>query len=129
MAFSLTKFIKGLRITQENTLTPAAIEITPAGSASTTTTVVSSQTANRTVTLPDLSGTALLNTSTIAATQIGAGTVDNTEFGYLDGVTSPIQTQINAITGAGITSLTGDVVATGPGSVPATMWAPASKVS
>ena len=31
--------------------------------------------------------------SAIPATSIGAGTVDNTEFGYLDGVTSAIQTQ------------------------------------
>lgn len=32
----------------------------------------------------------------IDATKIGAGLVDNTEFGYLDGVTSAIQTQIDA---------------------------------
>lgn len=32
----------------------------------------------------------------IAATKIGAGSVDNTEFGYLNGVTSAIQTQIDA---------------------------------
>ena len=32
----------------------------------------------------------------IDAAKIGAGTVDNTEFGYLDGVTSSIQTQINS---------------------------------
>ena len=31
----------------------------------------------------------------IPATQVGTGTVDNTEFGYLDGVTSSIQTQLN----------------------------------
>lgn len=33
---------------------------------------------------------------THAATDIGAGTVDDTEFGYLNGVTSAIQTQLNA---------------------------------
>lgn len=33
--------------------------------------------------------------SGIDAAKIGAGTVDNTEFGYLDGVTSSIQTQLN----------------------------------
>lgn len=33
--------------------------------------------------------------SAIDATKIGTGTVDNTEFGYLNGVTSDIQTQIN----------------------------------
>ncbi len=31
----------------------------------------------------------------VSATKIGAGTVDNTEFGYLNGVTSDIQTQLN----------------------------------
>lgn len=34
--------------------------------------------------------------SGIDAVKIGAGSVSNTEFGYLDGVTSAIQTQINA---------------------------------
>lgn len=33
---------------------------------------------------------------TLDATSIGTGTVDNTEFGYLDGVTSNIQTQLNS---------------------------------
>jgi hypothetical protein len=33
--------------------------------------------------------------SGINATKIGIGSVDNTEFGYLDGVTSAIQTQLN----------------------------------
>jgi hypothetical protein len=37
-----------------------------------------------------------INTSAaIAATKLGGGAVDNTEFGYLDGVTSAIQTQLN----------------------------------
>lgn len=35
------------------------------------------------------------NSAAINATKIGGGGVDNTEFGYLDGVTSSIQTQIN----------------------------------
>ena len=34
--------------------------------------------------------------SGINATAIGTGNVDNTEFGYLDGVTSAVQTQLNA---------------------------------
>ena len=41
------------------------------------------------------SGTISLAVNSIAATKIGTGTVDNTEFGYLDGVTSAIQTQID----------------------------------
>jgi hypothetical protein len=42
------------------------------------------------------SGTISLAVNSIAATKIGTGTVDNTEFGYLDGVTSAIQTQIDS---------------------------------
>jgi len=33
----------------------------------------------------------------IPAASVGGGTIDNTEFGYLNGVTSAIQTQINAL--------------------------------
>lgn len=50
-------------------------------------------------------------------------TVSVTELGYLDGVTSAIQTQLNAITGSAITSLTGDVVASGPGAAASTIQA------
>jgi hypothetical protein len=41
------------------------------------------------------SGTITLAVNSIAATKIGTGVVNNTEFGYLDGVTSAIQTQID----------------------------------
>jgi len=41
------------------------------------------------------SGTISLAVNSIAATKIGTGVVSNTEFGYLDGVTSNIQTQID----------------------------------
>jgi hypothetical protein len=47
------------------------------------------------------SGTISLAVNSIAATKIGSGTVDNTEFGYLNGVTSSIQTQIDNKAGAG----------------------------
>lgn len=47
------------------------------------------------------SGTISLAVNSIAATKIGTGTVDNTEFGYLNGVTSSIQTQIDNKAGAG----------------------------
>lgn len=47
----------------------------------------------------------------IDATKIGAGSVDNTEFGYLNGVTSAIQTQLGGKAASGansdITSLSG----------------------
>jgi len=51
----------------------------------------------------------------IDATKIGGGAVSNTEFSYLDGVTSAIQTQLNAkqatITGAATTVVTSDLTA------------------
>lgn len=50
-----------------------------------------------------------------------ASTVTNTELGYVSGVTSSIQAQLNAIAGSGITALTGDGTATGPGSVAFTL--------
>lgn len=57
MAFGLTKILKSLLIREAGTLTPKEIEIVPAGTASTKTTITGSQTANRTVTLPDATDT------------------------------------------------------------------------
>ncbi len=59
----------------------------------------------------------------IDASKIANGSVSSTEFQYLDGVTSAIQTQLDAkqATGNYITALTGDVTASGPGSVAATL--------
>lgn len=55
--------------------------------------------------------------------QLTASTTTATEIGYVNGVTSPIQTQLDGkqATGSYITALTGDVTATGPGSVAATI--------
>lgn len=51
----------------------------------------------------------------IDATKIGAGSVDNTEFGYLNGVTSAIQTQIDSkqatITGGATTIVSSNLTA------------------
>ena len=47
------------------------------------------------------SGTINIAVNSIAATKIGTGTVDNTEFGYLNGVTSAIQTQLDSKPSAG----------------------------
>lgn len=68
---------------------------------------------------------------TLAASDIGAGTVDNTEYGYLNGVTSAIQTQLNAKQGtltltttgsSGAATLVGDTLNipqySGGGSIP-----------
>ena len=43
------------------------------------------------------------------------------ELAFVNGVTSNIQTQLNSITGGGVTSLTGDVTGTGPGATAATI--------
>ncbi|MGM0386105.1 MAG: hypothetical protein ACQERF_09025 [Actinomycetota bacterium] len=70
--------------------------------------VTSTKIANGTIINADISAAAA-----IQATKIGAGNVSDTEFGYLDGVTSAIQTQLNgkqATLGAGdvTTTLIGD---------------------
>ena len=54
---------------------------------------------------------------------VSASSVTATELGYVSGVTSAIQTQLNGkqATGDYITALTGDVTASGPGSASATI--------
>lgn len=124
MAFSFSRFLKGLNIREENTATPKEIDIVPGGTSGTKTTITTSQTGNITITLPATASTLISNSSTdtltnksinadnntitniddneikasagINATKIGGGAVDNTEFSYLDGVTSAIQTQLDA---------------------------------
>ncbi len=143
MAFSLTKILKGLRVYKENTLTPDNIDIVPAGTAGSTTTINSSQTVNRTLTLPDAtdtlvgkatsdvftnktfdadgSGNSITNiengdikaAAAIAVNKLAAVTVSKAlasdasgfivasgtsavELGYVTGVTSAIQTQLNS---------------------------------
>lgn len=57
---------------------------------------------------------------TNASGQLVSSAVTAATLAFLD-ATSSIQGQFNAITGSAITALTGDVTATGPGSVPATL--------
>lgn len=52
---------------------------------------------------------------------IAVSATTDTELGYVSGVTSPIQTQLNTLSGSGITSLTGDVTGTGPGATATTI--------
>jgi len=60
---------------------------------------------------------------TTATGLLTAATTTATEIGYVNGVTSAIQTQLDGkqATGSYITALTGDVTASGPGSVAATL--------
>lgn len=128
MAFGFFKIIKGLVVKRENTTTPDTVTVLPNGTASTNTTLQSSQTTDRVITLPDatttLVGTNATQTLTnktidadsntitnienadikaaaaIDATKIANGSVSNTEFQYLDGATSNIQAQIDAVVAA-----------------------------
>lgn len=59
----------------------------------------------------------------IDASKIADGSVSSTEFQYLDGASSNIQSQLTALSGSQITSLTGDVVAAGPGAAASTIQA------
>ena len=63
----------------------------------------------------DLSGKTITFPTGIPAINIGAGTVDNTELGYLNGVTSAVQTQIDSkqatITGGATTITSSDLTA------------------
>lgn len=60
---------------------------------------------------------------TDASQNLQASAVTTTELGFVSGVTSAIQTQLNGkqATGNYITDLTGEILATGPGSVAATV--------
>lgn len=125
MAFGLFKIVKGLLIKKEDTLNPDQIQILPNGTAGSTTIVQSSQTVNRTVTLPDATdtlvgkatadvftnksfdadgtGNVLTNVddanikvgAAIDAAKIADGSVSNSEFQFIGGLTSDAQTQIN----------------------------------
>lgn len=72
-------------------------------------------------TLSGLTASRALQTD--ASKNLQSSTVTTTELGFVSGVTSAIQTQLNGkqATGNYITALTGDVTATGPGSVAATL--------
>lgn len=119
MAFSISRILKGLRIYKEGTLTPDNIDIIPNGTASTTTTIQSSQTVNRTLTLPDATDTLIGKATTdvltnksfdadgtgnsitnienadikvgaaIDASKLADGSVSNAEFQQVNGLTSP----------------------------------------
>jgi hypothetical protein len=119
VAFKPFKVLKSLLIREENTNLAKQIEIIPGGTASTTTTIQSSQTTNKTLTLPDATDTlvgkatvdVLTNKSfdadgvgnsitnienadiksgaAIDVSKLANGSVSNSEFQQLDGLTSP----------------------------------------
>jgi hypothetical protein len=83
MAFNVFKVLKGLLVSEENTNTPKQIAITPGGTASTKTTITSSQTADKTITLPDATDTvvvqALAQTLTNKTLDADQNTLSNIE--------------------------------------------------
>lgn len=64
-----------------------------------------------------------INASGLDAAKIANGSVSNTEYQYLNGVTSDIQTQLNAKQASGnyITAVSGDITINGPGNVTGTL--------
>lgn len=84
--------------------------------------IVGSDLVNNTVSLNKIAAlTASRAVVTDSVGAISASAATSTEIGFLSGVTSNIQTQISALPASAITALTGDIVATGPGSVAGTI--------
>lgn len=106
MAFSITRFIKGLRLSVSGTTNPANLDLTPAGTDGTTTTVQSSQTANRTLTLPDATDTLVgkVTTDTLSNKTLDNSnviTVQDTNLTIQDNADNTKQVKLNA---SGITT-------------------------
>ena len=79
----ITRFIKSLLISENSTFSPKEIEITPGGTSGTKTSIVSSQTVDRTVTIPD-DTTTLLGTATtqnVSNKTITSSTLDSSPVG------------------------------------------------
>ena len=76
MAFSPTTILKSLLIKEENTLSPAQIEIVPGGASGTKTTLVGSQTSDSTVTLP-ASGQLVNDTDLSAVSSVASAAVQS----------------------------------------------------
>lgn len=122
---NLVGFIKGLLIQDSTDRTKQlSVEVDPSATTATKTILKSAQTVDRTVTLPDATDTLVgkatpdiltnkdidSDTNTLSnikntdikagaaidATKIHDGTVTNTEFAFLGGVTSDVQTQIDS---------------------------------
>lgn len=135
MAIDIVKFIKGLIVTNETDFDKhLQLKVTDSATTNTTTTLQSSQTADRTITLPDSSGILITTGDEISRANIAPGTpnrvvindgsgdladstVTSTELDNLLGTTSNIQTQLNnkqdsssAVTLDGVQTLTNKTI-------------------
>lgn len=122
MAFNFTKFIEGIFIKPKTTSTNAAlgdIEVTSSDSkikfhngtsnSAIVTEAHSAVLTNKTIdadqnTLSNIDNADIKVGAAIDAAKIADGSVSNTEFQYLDGVTSAIQTQLNAKASSSLTN-------------------------
>ena len=118
-----------VRPNQATTYTAARdLQLPPGDAAHVLTSATSTQTlTNKTIdaasnTISNIANANISASAAIDATKLGAGTVDNTEFGYLNGVTSAIQTQLDGkqtldsdLTALAALSTTGILVRTGAG--------------
>ena len=113
IATAITNLIAGAGLTGGGAGPTATIDVNVDG--------VTLEISSDTVRVKDLGITDAKVAPGIDAAKIGAGSVSNTEFGYLNGATSNLQAQINSISGSGISSLTGDVTGVGPGAAATTI--------
>lgn len=144
MATGFSKFWNGITIKAKATLTNSGLGDLETSSSTNKTYLHNGSTSSplvteaQTATLTNKSIDSSTNTITnianasisagaaIAVSKLGNGDVSNTQLSYLNTTTSNVQTQINnvvATANAAISSLTGDVTASGPGAAASTIAA------
>lgn len=95
MSFDGQIFDKKITVREEGSLTPKEVEIVPGGTADTKTTVVSSQTTNKTLTLPDLNDTLVGLAGTQTLTNKTLVVANNTITTAASGIIT--STELNAV--------------------------------
>lgn len=119
----IIKLIKGIILKNEVDQTKQLqVSVSNSATTGTTTSIVAAQTANRTITLPDSSGSLLISPGALTASRAvvtdGSGnlttsTTTATEIGYSSGLFSNIQTQLNDKLSKSGGTMTGPIVLNG----------------